>query len=119
MDTNPSQLIQTVLLCGLALGIAFGALAQATRFCTMGAIADVVNFGDATRLRTWVWAALVALVGTQALIGLGGVDLSASIYTGRRLSWLAQGLGGLAFGFGMVLASGCASRAWCAPVAAA
>ena len=111
MDTNPSQLIQTVLLCGLALGVAFGALAQATRFCTMGAIADVVNFGDATRLRTWVWAALVALVGTQALIGLGGVDLSASIYTGRRLSWLAQGLGGLAFGFGMVLASGCASRA--------
>ncbi len=111
MDPTAASLTQLVLLCGFALGLAFGAVAQATRFCTMGAIADLVNFGDATRLRLWVWAVLVALLGTQAAIGLGGVDLSASIYTGRRLPWLSHALGGLLFGFGMVLASGCPSRA--------
>lgn len=109
--STPAQLAQLVLLCGFAIGLAFGAIAQATRFCTMGAIADLVNFGDATRLRLWVWATLVALLGTQALIVLAGVDLSASIYTGRRLPWLSHALGGLMFGFGMVLASGCPSRA--------
>lgn len=109
-DLTPDQLTTVVLLCGAALGVAFGAATQATRFCTMGGIADLVNFGDATRLRMWVAAALVAMLGTQALIVWGDVDLSNSIYTGRRLSWLAQALGGLAFGFGMVLASGCPSR---------
>lgn len=100
------------MVCGgLAIGLAFGAVAQATRFCTMGALADAMSFGDLTRLRMWVWAVLVALLGTQALIGLAGLDLSNSIYTGRRLAWLSQALGGLMFGVGMVLASGCASRA--------
>ena len=108
---DPQSTAQLVVIAGLAIGAVFGAVAQTTRFCTMGAIADWVNFGDATRLRMWVWAALVALVGTQALTGLGGVDLSASIYTGRRLLWLSQAVGGAMFGFGMVLASGCPSRA--------
>ncbi|MGQ0512261.1 MAG: YeeE/YedE family protein [Betaproteobacteria bacterium] len=108
---DPQQLAFIVVCGGLAIGIVFGAVAQTTRFCTMGAIADWVNFGDATRLRLWVWAALVAAVGTQALIVVGGVDLSGSIYTGARLAWLSQALGGAMFGFGMVLASGCPSRA--------
>jgi len=107
---SPDVLTAWVLLGGAALGAAFGALVQAARFCTMGAIADVVNFGDATRLRMWVGAALVALLGSQALIGWGGVDLSMSIYTSRRIAWLSQALGGAMFGFGMVLAGGCPSR---------
>jgi len=110
-DLDPTSLSQLVLAAGFVIGLAFGATLQLARFCTMGAIADVVTFGDATRLRMWAWAALVAVLGTQALIGLGGVDLSASIYTGRRIAWLSQALGGLAFGFGMVWASGCPSRA--------
>ncbi|HEU4459563.1 MAG TPA: YeeE/YedE family protein [Methylibium sp.] len=107
----PDTLLTLVLLGGAALGLAFGALVQATRFCTMGAIADVMTFGDATRLRMWVGAALVAMLGAQALIGFGGVDLSSSIYTSRRIPWLSQALGGALFGFGMVLAGGCPSRA--------
>lgn len=108
---DPQSLALFVVCGGFAIGLAFGAVAQVTRFCTMGALADAMSFGDLTRLRMWVWAVLVALLGTQALVGLAGLDLSSSIYTGRRLSWLAQGLGGLMFGVGMVLASGCASRA--------
>jgi uncharacterized membrane protein YedE/YeeE len=105
------SLSQLVPLAGFVIGLGFGAALQLARFCTMGAIADLLAFGDATRLRMWAWAALVAVLGTQALIGWGGADLSASIYTGRRIAWLSQALGGLAFGFGMVWASGCPSRA--------
>lgn len=108
---DPQQLTFFVVCGGLAVGLVFGAVAQTTRFCTMGAIADWVNFGDTARLRLWAWAVLVALLGSQALIGLAGVDLSASLYTGPRLLWLSQTVGGLMFGFGMVLASGCPSRA--------
>lgn len=108
--TSPESLTLIVLIGGAVLGAVFGAAVQATRFCTMGAIADLVSFGDATRLRMWVGAALLALLGTQALIGLGGADLSMSVYTSRRLNWLSQALGGAMFGVGMVLAGGCPSR---------
>jgi hypothetical protein len=108
--TSPESLTLFVLIGGAALGVAFGAVVQATRFCTMGAIADLVSFGSATRLRMWVAAALVAMLGTQALIGFGGADLSMSIYTSRRIAWLSQAIGGAMFGYGMVLAGGCPSR---------
>jgi len=110
-DLDTTSLSQLVLAAGFVIGLGFGVALQLARFCTMGAIADVVVFGDATRLRMWVWAVLVAVLGTQALVGLGNVDLSASIYTGPRIAWLSLGLGGLAFGFGMVWAGGCPSRA--------
>ncbi len=111
MDTDLASLTRLVLGAGFALGAVFGAVAQATRFCTMGAIADVVTFGDATRLRLWAWAVLVAVLGTQALIAFGGVDLDGAVTTGPRINLPALALGGAAFGVGMVLASGCPSRA--------
>lgn len=110
-ELDLAQLTRTVLLAGFGIGLAFGAVVQATRFCTMGAVADWVNFGDRTRLRTWVWAALVALLGTQALIVFGGLNLDGAIYTSRRIAGVSLLLGGLMFGAGMVLASGCPSRA--------
>ncbi|MGA0611929.1 YeeE/YedE family protein [Caldimonas sp. KR1-144] len=113
MDQELASLQHTVnlvLALGFAIGLAFGAVAQHTRFCTMGAIADRINFGDGTRLRQWVLAAVVALLGTQALIAAGTLDLSASFYVGAKLTWLSHLLGGTLFGFGMVLASGCGSR---------
>jgi uncharacterized membrane protein YedE/YeeE len=111
MDVDVAHLTRLVLLSGLGIGLVFGCTAQATRFCTMGAVADLVNFGDATRLRMWVWAVWVAAAGTQALIAFGGLNLDHAIYTGRRLAYVSLVLGGLMFGVGMVLASGCPSRA--------
>lgn len=99
-----------VIALGFAIGLAFGAVAQHTRFCTMGAIADRVNFGDGTRLRQWVLAAVVAMLVTQLLAASGALDVSASFYVGPKLTWLAHLVGGTIFGFGMVLASGCGSR---------
>lgn len=79
-------------------------------FCTMGAVSDVVNLGDWTRLRMWVGAIGVAILGTQMLAHAGLIDLSRSLYTAPRLVWLSHLTGGLMFGFGMVLASGCGTK---------
>ena len=40
-------LIHTVLWATFALAAVFGFVASRTHFCTMGAVADLVNFGDA------------------------------------------------------------------------
>ena len=42
-DAALGVLQQQVLWAALALGVAFGAIAQRSHFCTMGAVADVVN----------------------------------------------------------------------------
>ncbi|MBP7065359.1 YeeE/YedE family protein [Ferrovibrio sp.] len=95
---------------GLLLGLAFGALVQRTNFCTMGAISDLVLMGDASRLRAWLLAAGIAILGSQGLHMSGQVDLGAAIYATPNLGWLGALLGGAAFGFGMVQAGGCGSR---------
>jgi uncharacterized membrane protein YedE/YeeE len=105
-----STLRAIVLFATFALSFVFGAVAQRLGFCTMGAIADAVTFGDTTRLRQWVFAICTAVLGTQALVALGAIDTADSIYTSARFTWLAYLVGGLCFGFGMVLAGGCGSR---------
>ncbi|HEX6959499.1 MAG TPA: YeeE/YedE family protein [Ferrovibrio sp.] len=95
---------------GLLLGVIFGAAVQRSNFCTMGAISDVVLMGDASRLRSWVLAIAVAMLGSQLLHLSGLINLDTSIYATPNLGWLGAALGGLLFGFGMVLAGGCGSR---------
>jgi uncharacterized protein len=95
---------------GLLIGFAFGAIAQRTNFCTMGAISDVMALKDWRRARAWALAAGTALLGAQLLQWIGAVDLSLSMYLSARLNWLGSLLGGLIFGIGMVFAGGCASR---------
>lgn len=95
---------------GLALGLLFGAIAQRSGFCTMGAVSDIVNLSDWGRMRGWLLAMLVALAGTQALAMAGVCDLARSIYLAPRLTWASHLLGGTLFGIGMVLAGGCAAR---------
>ena len=98
-------------LAGVFLvGAALGAVVQCTHFCTMGAIADFVLFGSTRRLRSWLLAVAVAMAGTQALLLLGLVDAASVAGYPARTGWLGIVVGGLAFGFGMVLAGGCLSR---------
>lgn len=103
-------LAQQVLWAGFGLSLLFGVLAQRTRFCTMGAVADIVNLGDWTRMRMWVLAMAVAMLGFNGLVALGELSAADTIYAGPRLTWLSALVGGAMFGFGMVLASGCGSR---------
>jgi uncharacterized membrane protein YedE/YeeE len=99
-----------VNIAGLILGIVFGAIVQRSNFCTMGAISDLVLMNDASRLRSWVLAIAVAMLGSQLLHLAGLIDLNTSIYAGANLGWLGAAIGGLLFGFGMVQAGGCGSR---------
>ncbi len=99
-----------VVAGGFAIGAAFGAVASKTNFCTMGAISDVVNMGHWGRVRMWLLAVAVALVGVAALQWGGLVDAAESIYRRPGLSWLSLLVGGALFGVGMSLAGGCANK---------
>jgi uncharacterized protein len=99
-----------VLWAAFALAVVFGAIAQRTHFCTMGAVADIVNTGDWSRMRMWVLAIGVAILGFNTMVAAGWLDAGKTLYATPRLAWLSAALGGLLFGFGMVLASGCGSK---------
>lgn len=109
-EINLSAVTQTVLWSTFVLTFLFGAILQRTHFCTMGAISDVVNMGDWNRLRMWGLAIGVAMIGTGVLAWAGQIDPTRTIYTAAKLGWLSALVGGLLFGFGMVLASGCGSK---------
>lgn len=107
---DASVLTKTIVWWGFGLGIVFGFIANKTNFCTMGAVSDVVNMGHWGRMRAWLLAIAVAMIGTNALAYFGYLDLSKTIYTGNSFPWLAYIVGGLCFGVGMTLASGCANK---------
>lgn len=109
-ESDLPGLVQQVLWASFALAVVFGAVAQRTHFCTMGAVADIVNIGDWSRMRMWALAAGVAMIGFNTMVGLGWVEARHSVYAAPRLIWLSHIVGGLLFGFGMVLASGCGSK---------
>jgi uncharacterized membrane protein YedE/YeeE len=102
--------VYRVALGGFLIGIVFGAIANKTNFCTMGAVSDWVNMGDRNRLRAWLLAIGIAMLATQALQMQGHVDLRESIYLSTNFGWLGHVLGGFLFGVGMTLASGCGQR---------
>lgn len=89
-----------------------GAVVNKTNFCTMGAVSDWVNMGDKGRIRAWILAATVALIGVVLMEALGRADLSSTLppYRGSELQWGRYILGGLLFGIGMTLASGCGNK---------
>jgi len=93
-----------------ALAFLFGAVGNRTNFCTMGAVSDWVNMGDLGRMRMWLLAIAVAILGAAALQLAGIVDLSKSIYPGPNFTWLSYLVGGFLFGVGMTLGSGCGSK---------
>ena len=105
--------IHLQLLCAMAaLGAVFGAAAAHTNFCTLGALSDWLNFGDTRRLRAWVLAMAVAMLGVATLRQIGLLDLSTTFpsYRSPLFAWPRHVLGGVLFGIGMTLASGCVSK---------
>lgn len=105
--TDPTSL---VVWGAFGLAFVFGAVANRSNFCTMGAVSDIVNMGHWGRMRMWLLAIAVAVIGTNLLFYFGLVDLPKSIYQRPRVNWLSLLVGGAAFGVGMSLASGCANK---------
>ena len=108
--SNTSNLAVTVAWLSFAISFVLGAISARTQFCTLGAVSDIVNMGDFSRMRMWVLAMAVAIIGAQALYAFGLIDLSKAFYVRPNITWFSYLLGGLLFGVGMTLSSGCGSR---------
>ena len=94
------------------IAVILGLVVNKTNFCTMGAVSDLVNMGDGARLRAWILAATVALIGVVILETFGMVNVSSTLppYRGSEFQWGRYILGGVLFGVGMTFASGCGNK---------
>ncbi|MCG5534458.1 YeeE/YedE family protein [Ectothiorhodospira mobilis] len=94
------------------LAFILGAVVQKTQFCTMGAVSDWVNMGDLGRMRAWLLAIAVAMLGVALLEPLGLIQADGAFppYRAPSLAWVEHVLGGFLFGIGMTLASGCGNK---------
>jgi uncharacterized membrane protein YedE/YeeE len=104
---------QSVFLwAAFGIALVMGAVVNKTNFCTMGAVSDWVNMGDTGRMRAWIFAIAVAMLGVAVLESRGLVNADAAFppYRANQLVWLENLLGGLMFGVGMTLASGCGNK---------
>ena len=108
-DAAPDLALR-VIGAGFVCALAFGWIASKANFCTMGALSDIVNMGHWGRMRMWLLAVAVAIVGTAALAWSGQVDLAKAVVRRPMLPWLSLLLGGTLFGVGMTLAGGCANK---------
>jgi len=102
-----------MLAAVFVIALVMGAVTLKTNFCTMGAVSDWVNIGNTGRMRMWVFAMAVALAGVVVLEALGTVNLSGETFPPYRtanFAWIRYLLGGLLFGIGMTLASGCGNK---------
>lgn len=104
------SLQHTAALWAFLLSFVFGAVTQRSNYCTMGAVSDIVNFGDWTRARMAIASVGVAIIGVALLKVSGTVDINKAFYVAPKLIWLSHIVGGLCFGFGMTLAGGCGSK---------
>jgi uncharacterized membrane protein YedE/YeeE len=102
-----------VLLGAFLVAVVMGAVVNKTNFCTMGAVSDWVNMGDTGRIRAWVFAMAVALLGVLGLEATDVIALGTDTfppYRTHQFAWSRYIVGGLLFGVGMTLASGCGNK---------
>jgi uncharacterized protein len=100
-----------VVVAGLVIGIAYGAVGLLSGFCLMSSLRGWWAQGDSRLIRSYALALGVAVAVTQLLAAGGTVDLGKSIYLQPSFSAPLMFFGGLLFGYGMVLSNGCGSRA--------
>lgn len=97
-------------LAGGVLGSVFGALAHYSGFCFRSAVLDANRQTAGQSVVVWLAAlgAGIAVAGTAGFTGWISLDAIQLRVNGASVSGALAG--GLLFGFGMVLARGCASR---------
>ncbi|MBI1384038.1 MAG: YeeE/YedE family protein [Rhizobiales bacterium] len=100
----------TLALAGLAIGLAFGALAQRSRFCLRAATIEFARGELGPKVAIWLLAFFSAVAATQTAIVLEWLDVGEARQLTARGSISGAIIGGVMFGAGMILARGCASR---------
>jgi len=91
-----------LLLCG----IAFGVIIQRCRFCFVRGFRDPFMTGEGEVPRAIAISLMISILGFAALkwTGLRGEDVYVT-----QTFWFGSLVGGIVFGFGMLLAGGCGS----------
>jgi hypothetical protein len=102
---------QIAVLSGLVIGLIYGSVGLLSGFCMMSGLRGWWAEGDSRLVRTYALAIGVAIAASQLLAARGTVDLGKSIYLQSSFSAPVMFLGGMLFGYGMVLSNGCGSRA--------
>ncbi len=100
----------TLALAGLLVGLAFGFLAQRSRFCLRSAVIEFSRNLTGGKLTVWLFAFATAILATQALVLMGAFDAKDARQISARGSLSGAAVGGALFGMGMILARGCSSR---------
>ena len=100
-----------VVLAGFVIGLIYGSAGLLSGFCLMSSLRGWWAQGDSRLVRTYALALGVAIATSQLLAAGGFVDLGKSIYLQPSFSAPVMFLGGLLFGYGMVMSNGCGSRA--------
>jgi uncharacterized membrane protein YedE/YeeE len=95
---------------GAIIGVAFGFLAQRSRFCLRAAVIEFWQGRFGEKLAVWLLAFSAAVVAVQALVLAGALDTSTARQIAARGSLSGALIGGGVFGVGMVMTRGCASR---------
>ncbi|MDQ7075029.1 MAG: YeeE/YedE family protein [Gammaproteobacteria bacterium] len=112
------DLFSQMLVWAFVLAVILGVVANKTSFCTMGAVSDWVNMGDKSRMRSWLLAIATAIMAVMLMEWLELVDMSLTTsnetsnppYRVSNFVWLRYLVGGLIFGVGMTLGSGCGNK---------
>src|ERR1700749_2817956 len=100
-----------VILAGLLIGLVYGAVGLLSGFCLISSLRGWWAQGDSRLVRTYALAMGIAIAATQLLAVRQVVDLGKSIYLQPTFSAPLMFVGGVLFGYGMVLSNGCGSRA--------
>ena len=109
---------QQILLYSFLVAAVLGFVSNKTNFCTMGAVADLVLVGHAGRMRAWIMASALSAIAVTVLNSLGMIDIALTAdamtakppYTAPKFNIAGHILGGLLFGIGMTLGSGCGNK---------
>ncbi|MBW1780538.1 MAG: YeeE/YedE family protein, partial [Deltaproteobacteria bacterium] len=91
-----------LLLCG----IAFGIIIQRTRFCFVRCFRDPFMTGEGDMVKAVTYGIIISILGFAALkwTGLRGEEVYVT-----QTFWFGSLVGGVIFGFGMLLSGGCGS----------
>lgn len=95
---------------GAVIGLLFGFFAQRSNFCLRAAVIEFARSQPGEKLAVWLLVFSAAVVGVQALLLAGWIDVSGSRQLAVRGSLSGAIVGGLLFGAGMIMTRGCAAR---------
>ena len=88
----------------LLFGVAFGIVFQRSRFCLVRAFREPFMTGEGEHTRAAALALTLSMIGFAILKAMDLKDATDWVFPGF---WIGGLMGGLLFGLGMVLASGC------------